>query len=135
LDYEDIAGGGSMEDRMNTEDLYDGRPVQEMETVNEGRPLQERISLPGNRKNGQLIGTNDSGETDTAGKVFALKDSVMNPIDPKDRMALRVLISLHMTMAIMPKVLEQHETPQHPDKMMALLGPKKPVYLPKTPRS
>jgi hypothetical protein len=38
-------------DRMNIEDLYDDRPVQDtgLETVNEGRPLQDRISLPGER--------------------------------------------------------------------------------------
>lgn len=50
LDYEDSIGGG-LADRMTIDDLYDDRSVQDtgLETVSEGRPLQERISLPRDR--------------------------------------------------------------------------------------
>lgn len=50
LDYEDSIGGASLADRP-MEDLYDDRPAPDpgLETVNEGHPLQERISLSGDR--------------------------------------------------------------------------------------
>jgi hypothetical protein len=46
LDYEGSTARQSLADRINMEDLYDDRPIEE--SGNEGRPLQGRISMPSN---------------------------------------------------------------------------------------
>lgn len=63
LDYEDTTGG-LLEDRVNMEDLYDDRPVQEtgLDAINEGRSLQDRIPGPGERNDDHYPGNDINAE-------------------------------------------------------------------------